>query len=581
MKVKGLCEWWFSGTPKEKNDRWFQSNPTKRKELDKYITVHFQRHLNGVLGLAKEKRFDILTMHSLKNVLLLDQVSRHVYRGSPELISLCTEYAVVIVLEHFKNSSHAGTTQAEELVFLLMPLKHSNPEKYFTFILTVLEQHYFREKPVLVRFYKDLVKKVSPQRNVVEFSKNKDYSEQNTLETFARITEFLPTTFWGICIDNTVYSTTLYKTVAQWIATIRESRQTQKVTVTISLSGGVDSTTLTYIFAAMRNVDENLRVQAYHYNARNRKESDDEQRFAEFYTQKLSVPLCVRVISEIQRDNQTDRVFYEDHTKTIRFDMYRKMCEIHPADVNVVALGHIADDVTENIWTNFARGINTFDLKKMHPLETIDGVNIFRPLLSTQKKDIVQFAKDFGIAFLLNTTPDWSNRGKFRNEFKPSILNQFGSTALVNTELVADTLKEMGDYFQSSVVDPFLERIERGNCHVKVTITDAVSKFGEHLGLHFWQTVLASVLHPKNVSLPSRSSIGNFIQKLQARFTGGITFNGDVFVYLEYDDEMGVLYIVFKKEYEQLGHQCPLKVSKWKTLRGTVCPPVPPPAPRI
>jgi len=47
----------------------------------------------------------------------------------------------------------------------------------------------------------------------------------------------------------------------------------------------------------------------------------------------------------------------------------------------------------------------------------IEGVNIIRPFLNIDKNKILNIAHNYCIPYLKNTTPTWSNRGKFRNKF--------------------------------------------------------------------------------------------------------------------------------------------------------------------
>ena len=59
--------------------------------------------------------------------------------------------------------------------------------------------------------------------------------------------------------------------------------------------------------------------------------------------------------------------------------MYRKLSK------NVI-LGHIKEDLIENIWTNFAKGRDLFKLHKIDEISTIDGVNIMRPFHRIEKQ---------------------------------------------------------------------------------------------------------------------------------------------------------------------------------------------------
>ena len=62
------------------------------------------------------------------------------------------------------------------------------------------------------------------------------------------------------------------------------------------------------------------------------------------------------------QDVDNDRDIYEDITKKIRFDMYKKICEKHNC---VIALGHNKDDCIENIFANIAKQQKMIILKGM------------------------------------------------------------------------------------------------------------------------------------------------------------------------------------------------------------------------
>ena len=50
---------------------------------------------------------------------------------------------------------------------------------------------------------------------------------------------------------------------------------------------------------------------------------------------------------------------------------------------------------------------------------------ILRPFVRVNKKCIFEFAQKANVPYLKNTTPEWSNRGKLRNEFIPAVNKQF------------------------------------------------------------------------------------------------------------------------------------------------------------
>ena len=128
--VDTILEFWF-----EKNldyDKWFHSN----KKYDTHIKKTFIK----ILALA-EKGYLLDWLNSYKSylamIILMDQLSRHIYRGTGEAyrndkkILLFTEMGLDIYLDQ---------ASAQEKMFILMPYQHSEDIEDQQFGLGVLEK---------------------------------------------------------------------------------------------------------------------------------------------------------------------------------------------------------------------------------------------------------------------------------------------------------------------------------------------------------------------------------------------------------------------------------------------------------
>ncbi len=332
------------------------------------------------------------------------------------------------------------------------------------------------------------------------------------------------------------------------------SQNTNRPKLCVSISGGVDSMVLTYVFAMLRNVF-NYDLEVLHINYKNRKESDAEEAFVRWYCDKMNVPITVRRITEIQRRSLGfNRTFYEDLTRKIRFDLY------FLTNAKIV-LGHTHDDVLENIWTNFAKSQHIFNLPKMTSVATesmkvLNGsvdVELWRPLLHTKKDVIINFAKEFGIAYLLNTTPEWSNRGKFRNKFLPAIHEQYTEAADVNVEFVAESLREYAPIIEKVVNDLFnsqtLFAFQQGSyksddCYIpsdgylgRVLILDEQSfNYGVHFWQHYFKKLSFDMFGRKDV--PSRKTLLFFLDRIRhlmnVKKSGAIQMESNIYVYFKF-----------------------------------------------
>jgi tRNA(Ile)-lysidine synthetase-like protein len=411
----------------------------------------------------------------------------------------------------------------DALPFILMPLKHDNLKKYWNVIKVHLYLYDYTQHPMLYRFYKDTIKKVAIMNNddiAPTFIKTIVDIFEHLGFDFSSITDFLPPSFYRLGFPNIVEHqiTNLFIEFLQpLINNLYDKDPTltreNKPIITVSLSGGVDSMITTYILAYLSKHylffgDRGFVLQAAHLNYLNRDVSNREAEFVCWFCNKIRVPIYVRTIHEIQR-KENNRDFYETLTRDIRFDFYRKLPRT--TEYPCVILGHNHDDIIENIWTNFAKGKFLFNLRKMEQIDLQDGVTLLRPLLFVTKTVIYDFSKKYDIAYLKNTTPEWSNRGKMRNEFLPAVEKQFANQT--DVEFVADTLHEYGTFIEETLFRPILNNVvfEKEKNFVVIPIENSHLK----LGIHFWQTLFGKLLNSMGIGEPSRKSIRNFVKSIQ------------------------------------------------------------------
>ena len=110
----------------------------------------------------------------------------------------------------------------------------------------------------------------------------------------------------------------------------------------VSLSGGVDSMVILSILKKL-----NKKIICIHINYNNRDETGLEEEFLIEWCKVLDIELIVHNINEIYR-NESKRSYYEDMTKEIRFNLYKKIININRC--SEVILGHHKDDIIENVF---------------------------------------------------------------------------------------------------------------------------------------------------------------------------------------------------------------------------------------
>lgn len=273
--------------------------------------------------------------------------------------------------------------------------------------------------------------------------------------------------------------------------------------ICLSLSGGIDSMVLLDLL-----LRANKRVIAIHVNYNNRVESKLEEEFLRIYCEARGVEFICHSF-DFKRGS-INRSIYENITKKIKFGLYKSILQKYNAE-NIL-LAHHKDDIIENIFTNFCRGDNFLNLSVIKEYSTILGVNIYRPLLNFYKDYIYNYAHYYEVPYFLDTTPDWSVRGKFRRKILPELFNTFPGLKS-NLLGIAKESEEWGSLIQSDFIDKYLNKVNAYDNYIEMPIIS-----GEDYSTFpvcFWQEIISRVFHRYSLSAPSRKSLNIFVEYLK------------------------------------------------------------------
>ena len=476
-------------------------------------------------------------------VIYLDQFSRHFQRAgltTEEDVLQARQQAVTLVRE---RQSELAAADEVELVFCLMPFKHL--EDYQP-IFWVIHNAWLPARegealasltqfPTLQRFYIDTYKKAYTFEQMrANFQgrsrriRSYDELESNGWKNDAAvICDSYPAPYaedaeaW----KNQVYEEGVWcKEVDSLRAALEPYSAEGAGPVLVSLSGGVDSMVMLALLAAA-----GADVTAVHIHYGNRPEANQEAEFLMEYCRRLDVPIRIYKIRWLRR-GRVDREFYETMTRQIRFWVYE--CCAASADTPVY-LGHIQDDVVENIWTNIANGTHMSDLKKMRAEEVQMGVRLVRPFLRAEKRTIYAVAERLAIPYLKNTTPAWSNRGKFRDQFHAATLAQFG--AGVDSRLVAfaEAIERQAALMSKFIYEPVYASWCEGTINISVAVEAGLDEAG-------WTRIMETLFHTRLAcTKPSKKAVGEFCRRLQrGRMSWMMHLTGEVDAHV-WSDEAG------------------------------------------
>jgi tRNA(Ile)-lysidine synthetase-like protein len=388
----------------------------------------------------------------------------------------------------------------KELIWYLMPLKHiHNWTKIFQIIDKWLNGKSIVDFAVLNRFFIDTYKKAYTPENVA----SKLIKSVESMSYDTSICEYHPEFYNS---NNQIMST--LSLVDSSCQLLKELQIYQNKEVTVSLSGGVDSMLMT---ALLRRLG--IDVIAVHIVYGNRKESQEEYKFISTYCNKLGIPLYIYNVEWLRR-NSMDRKFYEDMTRELRFSAYKALNR-------PVLMGHIQEDVIENIWTNLAHGTHLNNLSKFERQMLESGVTICRPWLSIKKNTIYEAANKLCIPYLKNTTPKWSNRGKFREHFYSATHEQFGSSVDIKLLEVAERFRKQADLLEKLLYQ------EISNSWSPITKTLNVTRaLIVDLDVDGWLRIFTDLAHNKlHITKPSFKACKEFTRRVLQYKSNSKTIN--------------------------------------------------------
>lgn len=406
---------------KDNMDKLFNTSA----EFDAQITTLFETHLiNPINHTNMEEWVDY--------VLVFDQVIRHVNRHTNKQYMPPDDF---IYMCYAKFNEYNKNMDDFQFMFCLMPIRHTHKYNDVMFVVRAAWDRLETTNSPQIKKYLE-----ATYMRYIKMSNDMDQLHIQPKKPFDDIIHTILDDRCHPYIPNNINHID--------ISTMRDYLTNHNIkpddTIILSLSGGVDSMVCSYLLHILKQ-----KFIALHINYSNRDECPIEESMLRYWCGFLNVPLYIRKIDEINRPKCMEynmRDTYEDYTKQVRYSAY---LNVAPEEDNIfVMLGHNMDDSIENIFSNIASSSNLDNLYGMTPYSTQSfrdkHINFLRPLLSTWKETIYEIAKKANIPFFIDSTPSWSQRGKFRDSVLPVLAkwNPSFITGLINTvEKIKETDK--------------------------------------------------------------------------------------------------------------------------------------------
>ena len=422
-------QWWFRGKLGDHHDYI----------LDKIKLIEQKYDISNISFWKQNKPL------LLSGILFYDQFYRHVQQMKPEYLKIAVDLCIYGIQNNYIPET------SNQLVFFLMPLRHTNNRIYYNYCISIIER-LSKETP---NIYYDKFLKACAKQVVTHDPPDIKLSWLTWIDSYRDV----------LC-DKVQYeynesSKMLTSTIA-WKCFIKfiknRNLSNNKKTLIISLSGGVDSMVFLYLCKIYQQYNKDFNYAVVHINWNQRDESVRESDFIVKYLEESSIPFLYENVIDISRSE--DRKVFELRGKEIRFNLYHRAITEFNGDC--IFLGHHSGDIIENVFTNLINGMHMLDLGKMKYLSSINGIMIARPFLEIDKSFIYEIAVNNLVPFFKNTTPGWSNRGHIRGKIFPAIKEQFPSFEKSFLKL-SKRSSELGDLVFKSLIDPYLSKITQSD----------------------------------------------------------------------------------------------------------------------
>ena len=169
--------------------------------------------------------------------------------------------------------------------------------------------------------------------------------------------------------------------------------------VLLGLSGGADSVMLLYLLIKLKNAGWNFPLLCVHVNHMIRgDEAERDEQFCRDLCTSLGVELIVRRI-DVPALAKARGVGMEQAARDVRYAEFSSILS-QRADISSIAVAHNATDNLETIIFNMMRGAGISGLCGIKPTRD----NVFRPLITISKADIMSALDIFGVEYVTDST---------------------------------------------------------------------------------------------------------------------------------------------------------------------------------
>jgi len=217
----------------------------------------------------------------------------------------------------------------------------------------------------------------------------------------------------------------------------------------VCVSGGPDSV---FLLHCLKDLQKKYKLKLFiaHVNHNLRSgESDAEEAFVYELSLNLKITFykCSAPTALIA---SKEKLSIEEAARNLRYNFFTNICHIHK--IKKIILAHTKDDQVETIIMRILRGTGIKGLGGMRFKSRMGKLSLVRPLLETEKQDILRYLEKNKIKYMIdssNLKTDYF-RNKIRLEIIP-MLSNYSPKIKESIFRIGETAKQADDILQEKV----------------------------------------------------------------------------------------------------------------------------------
>ena len=153
-----ILNFWFKEIDKKK---WFIKNKDFDDLVSEKFLIHTERAINGRYDAWNKENNSRLAL-----IILLDQMTRNIFRGSPKSFS-GDEFALSLSMNSIKSNHLEIEESMAKRIFILMPLMHSEDIKIQNFSIDYFKRYTNKKTLFYAKRHREVIKEFGrfPHRN--------------------------------------------------------------------------------------------------------------------------------------------------------------------------------------------------------------------------------------------------------------------------------------------------------------------------------------------------------------------------------------------------------------------------------